>query len=238
VTDPDFREEVKSMAKAAGPAYRRLAEDERRRLLIEATIAVLAEVGLSGTTVRRIAAEAGVTPGLVTHYFAGKDALVSSAYRALAEQYHRDYVAASEAAGSDPLQRLRAYVGSAFQPETLDRRLLRVWTSFWTSALTDPDSEPARVHYETARESRSYLKQLLLDVLRAAGRAPTESEIHELAIGTWSLVDGMWLTWGLDPELFDADDGRRIVFDFIAARLDIPAIAASRWRKDLREEAR
>ena len=214
------------MASTPSPAYRRLAEEERRRLLIDATIAVLAEHGLAGTTVRRIAAEAGVTPGLVTHYFSGKAALVSAAYRALAEQFHRDYLAASEAAGSDPVDRLKAYVGSAFQPETLDRNLLRVWTSFWTSALTDPESEPARVHYETARESRTYLEGLVRAVLEYHGHEPDESEIHELVVATWSLVDGMWLTWGLDPELFDADQGRRIAFEVIAARLGIPEIAS------------
>lgn len=215
------------MANTTSPAYRRLAEDERRRLLIDATIAVLSEYGLAGTTVRRIAAEAGVTPGLVRHYFSGKAALVSAAYRTLAEQFHRDYVAASEAAGDDPVDRLKAYVGSAFQPETLDRNLLRVWTSFWTSALTDPASEPARVHYETARESRRWLKRLIGDVLVSLGRRPKDAEIHELAIAIWSLVDGMWLSWGLDPDLFDADQGRRIVFEVIAARLGIPELVAS-----------
>lgn len=219
------------MANTTSPAYRRLAEDERRRLLIEATITVLSEYGLSGTTVRRIAAAAGVTPGLVTHYFSGKATLVSAAYRALAEQFHRDYAAASEAAGPDPLDRLRAYVGSAFQPETLDRSLLRVWTSFWTSALTDPESGPAKVHYETAQESRAWLKRLLREALEADGRAPDETEIHELAIGTWSLVDGMWLAWGLDPDLFDADQGRRIAFEIIAARLGIPELAANEDRQ-------
>lgn len=223
------------MGKASNPAYRRLAEVERRGLLIDATIAVLAKYGLSGTTVRRIATEAGVTPGLVTHHFTGKDALVSSAYRRLAEKFHEDYVAASEAAGSDPVARLKGFVGCAFQPETLDRKLLRVWTSFWTSALADPESEPARVHYETAHQSRNYLEKLLRDVLCAAGQTPSAADVHELAIAVWSLVDGMWLTWGLDPELFDPRDGRRMTFQVLAARLSIPEIAQDspvieRWR--------
>lgn len=216
------------MATSSSPAYRRLSEDERRRLLIDATITVLSEHGLAGTTVRRIAARAGVTPGLVTHYFDGKAELVSAAYRSLADRFHSDYAAASDAAGDDPLERLRAYVGSVFKPETLDRNLLRVWTSFWTSALTDPASRPARVHYETARESRDWLKRLVRDVLESRGRKPSAADVEELAIAIWSLVDGMWLTWGLDPDLFDADQGRRIVFEVIAARLDIPEIAAAR----------
>jgi len=214
------------MARASSPAYRRLAEDERRQLLIDATIAVLAEFGLSGTTVRKIATQAGVTPGLVTHYFSGKDALVSAAYRQLAEKFHHDYVAAADAAGADPIERLKAFVGCAFQPETLDRNLLRVWTSFWTSALADSGAMPAQVHYETAQESRRYLSSLLREVFIAVGRRPSEKEIHELVIAVWSLVDGMWLTWGLDPKVFSPEGGRRIAFDVLAARLAIPQLAS------------
>lgn len=186
---------------------------------------MLSEHGLSGTTVRRIAAQAGVTPGLVTHHFRGKDALVSAAYRSLADRLHEDYVAATEAAGADPVERLRAYVGCAFEPATLDRNLLRVWTSFWTSALTDPASEPAKVHYETAARSRDYLEGLLADVLAATGRQADARTIDELSIVVTSLVDGLWLTWGLDPGLFDAGTGRRLVFEMLAERLSVPELA-------------
>jgi TetR/AcrR family transcriptional repressor of bet genes len=210
--------------KSTTPAYRRLSEDERQDLLIDATIAVLSESGLSGATVRKIAAAAGVTPGLVTHHFAGKDALISAAYRRLAEQFHTDYVAASEAAGNDPVERLQAFVGSAFQPQTLNRNLLRVWTSFWDSALTAPDSEPAKVHYETAQRTRAYVEQLLRDALLSRGHELNELEIRQRAIAIGSLVDGMWLTWGLDPSLFDAATGRRIAFDMLAAYLAIPTL--------------
>lgn len=213
------------VAKSTTPAYRRLSEEERRSLLIDATVTVLSESGLSGTTVRKIAAAAGVTPGLVTHHFSGKDALVSAAYRRLADHFHDDYVAASEAAGSDPIKRLRAFVGSAFQPQTLDPNLLRVWTSFWNSALTGPDSEPAHVHYATMQRTRAYVEQLLRDALLSVGQQVDDDEIEERVIAIWSLVDGMWLTWGLNPSLFDADAGRRIAFEMLASYLAIPALA-------------
>lgn len=213
------------MGKSATPAYRRLSEDERRKLLIDATIAVLSESGLSGTTVRKIALAANVTPGLVTHHFPGKNALISAAYRRLAEQLHTDYVAASVAAGDNPVGRLKAFIGSAFQPQTLDRSLLRVWTSFWNSALTDPDSEAANVHYETAQRTRAYVECLLREALLTVGQKVDEAEIRKRAIAVWSLVDGMWLTWGLDPSLFDANTGRQIAFEMLAAYLAMPSLA-------------
>jgi len=213
------------VTKSTTPAYRRLSEHERQNLLIDATIAVLLESGLSGATVRKIAVVAGVTPGLLTHYFSGKNALISAAYRRLAEKLHADYVAASVAAGSDPVERLKAFVGSAFQPQTLDRNLLLVWTSFWNSALTDPDSEAANVHYETAQRTRAYVEHLLREALLSVGQKVDEAEIRKRVIAVWSLVDGMWLTWGLDPSLFDADKGRRITFEMLAAYLAMPTLA-------------
>ena len=213
------------MASKPGPAYRRLAEEDRRQTLIEATIATLSEFGLEGTTVRRIAAGAGVTPGLVRHYFSGKEALVSDAYRYLAEKYYAGFLQACDAAGSDPVERLKAYVGSAFNPQTLDPDLLLVWTSFWTSAMAAPESDAARVHEDTAKLGQAQLARLLREALTANGRMPDESDIQDVVIAMWSLIDGMWLAWGLNPKLYQPADGRRIAFDILAARLSLPSMS-------------
>lgn len=204
---------------ASSATYQRLPEDERRQLLIDATIACLSEHGLQGTTVRKIAAKASVTPGLVTHYFHGKDALVSAAYRYLAEKYHYDYVATAEAAGDDPVEKLKAFMSAVFSPDTLDKELLSVWTSFWTSILTDGRSEPAAVHLETAGLTRDYLRQLLRDVFSSHGQEIEEPVVNDLSIAIMSFMDGMWLSWGLNPALFDAKSGRRILTDMVGARL-------------------
>ena len=57
------------------------AEDARRVQLIEVTIDSLAEVGFVGTTLAEIARRAGVSPGLVAHYFGDKDGLLEAAFR-------------------------------------------------------------------------------------------------------------------------------------------------------------
>src|SRR3546814_572806 len=55
------------------PAFTRADPDERRQSLIEATARVLASKGAAGVSVRAICAEAGVSPGLMRHYFSGVD---------------------------------------------------------------------------------------------------------------------------------------------------------------------
>ena len=60
--------------------YRREAEDKRRQALIEATLALVSEGGARAATVRAIATRAGVTAGLIRHYFQTKEALIVAAY--------------------------------------------------------------------------------------------------------------------------------------------------------------
>lgn len=54
--------------------------------LIDATARVLARDGATGASVRTIAIEAGVSPGLVNHHFAGVDALIAATYVTVAHQ--------------------------------------------------------------------------------------------------------------------------------------------------------
>ena len=60
--------------------FRREVEGRRRQDLIEATLDCVAERGLAGATVRAIALRAGVTAGLIRHYFPGKEDLLQAAY--------------------------------------------------------------------------------------------------------------------------------------------------------------
>ena len=53
----------------------------RRTQLIAAAISSLHDHGYAETTVARIAARAGVSPGIVHHYFNGKDDLLFATMR-------------------------------------------------------------------------------------------------------------------------------------------------------------
>ena len=62
---------------SATPGPPRAEGDEGRRgQLIEMTLDSLAEVGYVGSTLSQIAGRAGVSPGLVAHYFGDKDGLL------------------------------------------------------------------------------------------------------------------------------------------------------------------
>ncbi|ASR36748.1 transcriptional regulator [Prauserella marina] len=54
--------------------------DQRRHQIALAFQRLLATVGFTGVTFAKVAAEAGVSVGLIQHYFSGKDALLRFAY--------------------------------------------------------------------------------------------------------------------------------------------------------------
>jgi AcrR family transcriptional regulator len=60
------------------PTRRELQAQERRNQLIDTALALFAEKGVEGTSIKDIAERAGVAQGLVYHYFASKDALFAA----------------------------------------------------------------------------------------------------------------------------------------------------------------
>ncbi|MYT28952.1 MULTISPECIES: TetR/AcrR family transcriptional regulator [unclassified Streptomyces] len=81
-----------SHASGSGARRQRLDEDQRRAQIITAAVEELADRGYDGLTLTRVAERAGVSKGLLWHYFAGKDDLMESTATATMETI-RDRIA-------------------------------------------------------------------------------------------------------------------------------------------------
>ena len=64
----------------APPKFRREPASQRKLELIQATLSLIAELGVRGTTVRAIAERADVTQGMIRHHFSSKEDLITAAY--------------------------------------------------------------------------------------------------------------------------------------------------------------
>ncbi|WP_320781834.1 TetR/AcrR family transcriptional regulator [Streptomyces sp. CRN 30] len=60
-------------------------DPRRRERIVEATLDVIAEVGVAGVSHRKIAARAGVPLGSMTYHFSGIDALLREAFRSFTD---------------------------------------------------------------------------------------------------------------------------------------------------------
>ncbi len=181
------------------PAFSRAEPDARRQSLIEATARVLARDGATGASVRTIAVEAGVSPGLVSHYFAGIEALIAATYSVVGEQVSNALSTAVASAGSDPRARLSAYVTASFAPPIADRALLATWVAFWSLTSKPQVAERHDAIYARYRED-------LEDLLAENGVPAADRRLTAIAIT--ALVDGLWLELCLSPDSFTADEAR------------------------------
>jgi AcrR family transcriptional regulator len=183
------------------------SEDVRRQDLIAATLDCIAEYGIQGATVRQIADRAGVTPGLIRHYFVSKELMFQAAYREVVFTMFESASKAADEKIDDPAARLKIFVLANFQEPIIDQRMLSLWATFISQTGVDPAL--AAIHREGYLSYRDTLEQLLDDAMKSAGRAVIDGERRSLAIAINGLIDGLWLEGCMAGDMFgDGELGR------------------------------
>ena len=186
------------------------AEDARRVQLIEVTIDSLAAVGFVGTTLAEIAGRAGVSPGLVAHYFGDKDGLLEAAFRALARVVAvrmRERFALART----PRARVQAIIDADLGPENFDRRIGNAWLAFWGQVL----------HFEgLKRVQRAYQVRMLSNLRSDLRRMIPAEAAHSLAAMIAAMIDGVWLRAALSEwQEADSESARALLTAFVDDRL-------------------
>jgi TetR/AcrR family transcriptional repressor of bet genes len=176
--------------------------DDRRQSLIKATARCLAERGAAGVSVRAICAEAGVSPGLLRHYFAGVSEAIAETYRWTGTSVAQALDDAVVAAGADPRARLVAYLTASFRPPIADRELLSTWLAFWSLTRSDPTI--AAVHAEIYRDFRLGIERLIAEA------HPGLADTRLPAVALTALIDGLWLELSLGAAPFTPDEAARL----------------------------
>ena len=111
----------------------------RRRQLIQATLETIDDVGLADATIARIAKRAGVSAGIISHYFGGKDGLLESAMRQILWDLG-DAVARRRAQGVEsPREHIRAIIDGNFDRSQVNQSVMKTWLAFWASSMHQHD---------------------------------------------------------------------------------------------------
>jgi betaine-aldehyde dehydrogenase len=185
-------------------------EEARRVQLVEVTVDSLAEVGWSGTTLAEIARRAGVSAGLVAHYFGDKDGLLEAAFRTLARTLAVRVRARLALAGT-PRGRVQAVIDSNLAPEEFDKRTGTAWLAFWGQVL----------HVEGLKRVQTAYQRRMLSNLRSDLRCMIPAgHARTLAAMIAAMIDGVWLRAALS-EWREADSGgaRALLTAFVEAQL-------------------
>jgi AcrR family transcriptional regulator len=188
------------------PRFRRQTPDQRRQALMDATLRCLAEHGAEKTSIRTICKEAGVSVGLISHYYSGKEALIADVYEQIATGLQAGLQEEMKQVDGSARARLSAFFRASFSPMNLDAGLLRVWLSFWSMA--HQSETIAAVHDRTYG---AYLETLQTLVGELAREQPTRGlDVRLVAIGMSGMLDGLWLEWCLNPRTFTPEEGIRL----------------------------
>lgn len=191
-------------------APRTAPREERRRQLIEATIASVARHGLSGTTMQTVTREAGLSIGLVNFHFRSKEALFEAVLRHLAEEHRAAWRSALDRPGQPPEARLRAIVHAQFHPRICTRRKLAVWFAFF--------GEPAHrgAYRRLVREIDRERWEVVADLCR---EIDAQADCEGIAKALEGLFDGLWLNLLMYPGAFTRQSAESQALAFLSARL-------------------
>jgi len=180
------------------PKFRRAPPTVRREALIEATLTCLRKHGHEGASARRIAAEAGVSPGLINHHFPSVSALVAACYEALAMSLLRSIQQHARAADASPRERLRRFFQASFAPALLEPGLFNTWLVFWS--MIAHDAGVRAVQERTYGAYRAALESFLGQLRRSEG-VPA-FRLRPAGIALSALLDGLWIEASINPGAF------------------------------------
>ena len=178
--------------------------------LIEVTIDSLAEMGYVGTTLAEIARRAGVSPGLVAHYFGDKDGLLEAAFRTLAREVAVRMRERLSLAGT-PRARVQAVIDANLGLENFDKRTGTAWLAFWGQVL----------HFEGLKRVQTAYQRRMLSNLRNDLRRMIPGEgARSLAAMIAAMIDGVWLRAALSAwKEADSESARALLTAFVDGRL-------------------
>ena len=155
----------------------------RRQQLIDATIRTIARVGYSETTVSRIAKEANLSVGIISHYFGGKQSLLEASMAQLLFELHDAFLLHLQAA-TGPRERLSAIVATNFGADQYQPGIVRAWLSFWAQVPFSP---------ALRRLQRIYNHRLLSNLSHELRQLVPASATPEGAQVIASVIGGFWL---------------------------------------------
>ena len=179
-------------AAAGGPAQLQPAGEERGRRaeIVAAASRVLARQGYGATSLKDVAREAGVAPGLLHYYFESKHELLLEVVSAMEREMSQEWQAAV-ADIEDPLERIVAALDHAGARCTERPEFFRLLFDLYNLGLSSP-----AIRVRCAEMWERFIADIESEVRRVLGRLPAYSVVppRDLARAIAGSIDGIALS--------------------------------------------
>ena len=181
-------------------ALRGMAREEKLEHLLDAAFRCFSLYGFSGTTMERIADEAGVSKGTLTYYFESKEDIACRVAAHVAAQFHGQVRQALDVL-KDPRERLiRAielfWAGYIGRPEVITG-----YYDMWAQSFFHPALKEEVIAIVT-----DFRRIFLDELIRLSAQAGPDGErLLSDAVLIAGVVDGVATQFFREPELTDWD---------------------------------
>ena len=178
-------------------------EAQRRAQILRAAHDVAAREGLDGTTILRVAAAAGLSPGLVVFHFGSKRGLLLALLDWVLATTTVLHVGPEIRALPTPLDRLLALLRQEMARLSAEPQRVRVTFDFWTAAVRDAEVR-VRMRAELARYREAF-RPLVEEVVAADPDRFGAATAEALSAVAVSFVKGCAVQSMIDDQAFDVD---------------------------------
>lgn len=183
----------------------------RRKQLIHATLEAVDQVGMSDASIAMIARLAGVSNGIISHYFQDKNGLLEATMRHLMKalnQAVRDRRA--QLPDDDPRAHLKAIIDGNFDDSQVNGPAMKTWLAFWATSMHQPSLR---------RLQRINDHRLYSNLCGQFHRCLPPDEARAAARGLAALIDGLWLRGALSGDDFDIDQALSLAYEYLDQQL-------------------
>jgi TetR/AcrR family transcriptional repressor of bet genes len=194
------------------PQRRSVEAEQTRRDILAATIEVIAEHSLSGTTIDRVAAVAGTAAGTVILHFKRKEALLIAALEHSGAEFDAARRAASAGGEADPAAALRRLVDLYLDPAIASVSKISVWYGFWGEAGS------RRVYLDRVaqvdRDELADLVKLFTLMIERGGYRQLDAQATAKAF--FGLREFIWQDIMAEGDAHDRAASKRLIYRYLA----------------------
>ncbi len=185
-------------------------EPIRRRQMIDATMECINEDGIARASMQRIARKAGVTSGLIVHYFDDKEGLLEAVYQDLFFRVREETLKRLKSAET-PYERVFAITEAQVCDEMMEPRMIK--SSFAICSKLAESQSLTRIERVNAGRFISNL----VHALRKSGLP--RHEACQIAEEIRAMTYGVWLVFANSAEM-SAEKARSTLIGYLNDRMD------------------
>jgi TetR/AcrR family transcriptional repressor of bet genes len=188
------------------------ARQRQRLRLIDACISALHIHGPSRTTVAKVVAIAGMSPGIVRFYFRSKAAMLVASLEHLSVEFEQRVLVPVARLRHEPVRALTLLVELYLDPEIASPRKVSVWYSFWGEASSRQE------YFDICGQKDARFAELVRELVEAliAKSAIRHLDADGVALGLIGVLEVLWQDFAFQTEArIDRQAARRRSFAYL-----------------------